>query len=222
MRIHHSRLRGEILVHRAHKQQLPRRLLIHTLPLRSILGPHRHNSMQDPAEHRSRRVKNTHIFPEDIGGSQRIQRNRTREASFILHQRAQEVHRAVVQGAMVGMVADAVVVEGEEDIDGGNRSRGRSRLVPALTGLARGVVGGRLVAGQVGRERRGEDGGDVTGGPVGLHAIREALGVVDDEHVRVVAQAELSSGFMEFFGARAAQAIGITCRFNVSLSTLFS
>lgn len=173
--------------------------------------------MQDPAEHRSRRVKNTHIFPEDISGSQRIQRNRTRKASFIFHQRAQEVHRAVVQGAMVGMVADAVVVEGEEDVDGRNRSRRRGRLVPALAGLARGVVGG-----QVGRECGGKDGGDVAGGPVGLHVIGEALRVVDDEHVRVVAQTELSSGFMEFFGARVAQAIGITCRFNVSLRTLFS
>lgn len=139
--------------------------------------------MQDSAEHRHRRIKNTNVLPEDIGGCQRVQRDGTRVASFIFHQRAQEVHRTVVQGAVVGVVADAVVVEGEKGIDGGNRCCGG--LVPALAGLG-GGGGGCVEARQFGRERGGKDGGDIAGGPIGLHAIREAHGIVNDEYIRII------------------------------------
>lgn len=100
---------------------------------------------------------------------------------FSLHEGADEVHGAVVERAVVGVVADAVAVEGEEDVDCGGG--GRVVLIVAVFGgaLAEGFVAG--VAGVLRGEGVGQEVGDIGLAPLGGHAIWEAGGVVDDVDV---------------------------------------
>lgn len=68
---------------------------------------HRHGCIEDPR-----------VFAEDVRGSEGVQRHGTRVAGLAFHQRPQEGDCAVVQGSVVGVVADAVLIKGQEDIDG--------------------------------------------------------------------------------------------------------
>lgn len=100
---------------------------------------------------------------------------------------------------MVRMVADAVLIKGEEDIDGRGGSFGGILLGGSVEG-----------GGEIGSKGRGEEGGDVVGGPGGAHAIGEAGWVVEDKDVGAIADAEEESGFFEFFAAGFTEAVGVT------------
>ena len=107
----HRRLRSQPLRNGTNKQQ-PRRALVTTL-----LAPEQ--IPQHPQQHRVWCIQHARILAQHRRRRQRIQRHGTIKPFFIRHQRPQEMHRAVVQRAVIGMVADAVLVEGDEDVDGG-------------------------------------------------------------------------------------------------------
>lgn len=89
MPLHHSRLRGQPLPNRTNKQQ-PRRTHLRTplFPAKQI--------PQHAQHHRPRRIQHTDILAQHRRRRQRIQRHGTRKTLFIHHQRAQEMHRAMI------------------------------------------------------------------------------------------------------------------------------
>lgn len=186
MRLHHGRLRRNPLIHRRNKQQPIRHIIL----AGSGRAPRhsRHQRTQRPQQHRDRRIQHAHILPEDTSGGQRVQGDGAGIAGLILHQGAEEMHGAVVQRAVVGVVADAGRVEGEEDVNGG----------------------GGWAGGAVRDEGGGQQRGDVAGGPGGDHAVGEAGRVVDDEDVGFAAEAELEGALLELSLADVAEAVGVS------------
>lgn len=69
--------------------------------------------------HAQWRIQNANVFAQDTCGRQRVEGDGAGVARFALHEVLEEGAGAVVQGAVVWVVADAGLVEGDQDVDGG-------------------------------------------------------------------------------------------------------
>lgn len=130
MAVDHSRQRSQPLIYRANKQQPHRTSRSSGLLLPRPRQPS-NKVTPHTKEHGYRRIKHPRILAEHRRRSESIQRDRRSKTRLILHQRADEVHSAVVQRAVIRMVTDAMLVEGNDDID----SRGGSLItIDTLSG----------------------------------------------------------------------------------------
>lgn len=77
------------------------------------------DSPNKPMHHAHRRIQHADVFAQDTCGSQRVERDGTGVAGFTLHEVLEERARAVIEGAVVWVVADTGLVEGDEDVDCG-------------------------------------------------------------------------------------------------------
>lgn len=73
---------------------------------------------QRAQEHRHGRIEDTRVFAEDVRAREGVQRHGARVPALAFHQRPQESDCAVVQGSVVGVVTDAMLVKGQDHIDG--------------------------------------------------------------------------------------------------------
>jgi len=62
-------------------------------------------------------VKDTNIFANDICRRQGVERDRTGISQFILHEILQEENGTVVQGSMIGVIANTFLVKSQDNID---------------------------------------------------------------------------------------------------------
>lgn len=117
MTLHHSRLGSQPLRNGTDKKQ-PRRtgsIFLHSSQSRHDIG-------KGTLEHGDRRIEHTGILPKYGKARQSIQLNRRCKARLLLHEQAYKVHSSIVQRAVVYMVANSMLVEGEEYIDSGSGS----------------------------------------------------------------------------------------------------
>jgi hypothetical protein len=105
------------------------------------------------------------------------------------------------------MIADSMLVEGKEYVDGGSGSFLRVCL---FASVERGS--------EFGCKGESKERGDLIGRPVFGHAIREASGVIDNEDVGFIAKAELEGAFLKLFFAGFAETVGIACIRRIFIS----